>query len=338
MNYFKTIGSLADLKKQYRVLALANHPDRGGSTEAMQQINTEFEKLFKIWEHRTDTNSSVPTGYESDFYGSSAREYADYVYNEYRWRGRNYNGQSAREVAEIVRSWLKETYPGFTFSVRCRDYNSISVDLIKADFIAFREESNIKVYVDVNHYHIDRDDRITDRAREVMSNIRDFVMSYNFDDSDPMTDYFCTNFYLNLGIGTYQRPYEQTIQRLRSSVPEFRHPEGTAHKAIRQALSKAKFAIYENRRHGKITVLGEHSYSENGKEWFWPLTYSSAKTAQKRIDKLTAAGIKCRMTGYNGGYIQFLAYDETVEQALSKEKIEYDEALARYNNKYRKTA
>ena len=39
MKYFGTIMSFADLKRQYRKLAIANHPDKGGSTQAMQQKN-----------------------------------------------------------------------------------------------------------------------------------------------------------------------------------------------------------------------------------------------------------------------------------------------------------
>lgn len=338
MNHFRNIGSLAELKRQYRVLALANHPDRGGTTEAMQQINIEFEKLFKIWEHRTDSNASTPTGYESDYCGSSASQYRDYVYNEYRWRGNNYTGQSASDVSEIMRSWLKESYPEFTFSVRCRHYNSISISLIKADFIAFREEAGAKAYVDVNHYHIDNDKLITDRAKEVMSNVRDYVMSYNFDESDSMRDYFCTNFYLSLSIGTYKIPYSQTIQRLKSSVPEFKHKEGAAHKAIRQALGKAKFGTVNTRRYGDMNVLGETSYSENGEEHFYPLHYASPKTAQKRIDKLVAAGINCRLVCFRSSYIEFQSYDPQVTAALAKEKTEYETALADYNDKYRKTA
>lgn len=46
MGYFQNINSLAELKKSYRVLALQNHPDKGGSTETMQQINLEFERLY----------------------------------------------------------------------------------------------------------------------------------------------------------------------------------------------------------------------------------------------------------------------------------------------------
>ena len=47
MKYFKNITSLAELKKQYRALAIANHPDKGGDTETMQAINAEFDALLE---------------------------------------------------------------------------------------------------------------------------------------------------------------------------------------------------------------------------------------------------------------------------------------------------
>ena len=82
MAYFKNIHSLAELKKEYRRLALENHPDKGGSTEVMQQINVEFEQLHEIWKNDT-TISANASGYENDYAGASAKEYADFVYNEY---------------------------------------------------------------------------------------------------------------------------------------------------------------------------------------------------------------------------------------------------------------
>ena len=46
MTYFQNIHSLADLKKEYRRLALEHHPDKGGDTAIMQQVNTEFGRHF----------------------------------------------------------------------------------------------------------------------------------------------------------------------------------------------------------------------------------------------------------------------------------------------------
>lgn len=70
MAYFKNIHSLAELKKEYRRLALENHPDKGGSTEVMQQINVEFERLHEIWKNDT-TVSANASGYENDYAGAS---------------------------------------------------------------------------------------------------------------------------------------------------------------------------------------------------------------------------------------------------------------------------
>lgn len=250
MAYFKNIHSLAELKKEYRRLALENHPDKGGSTEVMQQINVEFERLHEIWKNDT-TVSANASGYENDYAGASAKEYTDFVYNEYRWKGRNYQGQHTPEIVELVRNWMKETYPKYKFSVSRHHYNSIHIYLVKADFEAFKKDKGVVFHHDVNHYNIDNDDILTDRAKEVMKNVCDFVMSYNFDDSDPMTDYFCTNFYLTLGVGTYKKPYKVELPRLdcKGKKPDvFRHPEGAAHKAIRQALGGAYFSFHNSQR------------------------------------------------------------------------------------------
>ena len=322
MTYFQNIHSLADLKKEYRRLAMLHHPDKGGDTALMQQVNTEFGKLFEVWKDKPCV-STAPTGYEHDFQGATAKEYTEYVYNEYRWKGHNYTGQSAPEITELVRAWLKETYPGYRFSVRRENYNSIYIKLVSADFEAFTRESG-KVQDSINHYNIERNPDLTDRAKEVMMNVRDFIMSYNFDDSDAMTDYFHTNFYLTLGIGSYRKPYKMELPKLackRKDRPEaFRHPEGPAHKAVRQALGKARFGFIESLRHAGEMILGEDCYGPKGEHYFWPKEYSSAKTAQKRIDRLEQAGVRCKLTGYNGGYIRFLSYTPETEARLEQER------------------
>ena len=117
MTYFQDIRSLADLKKEYRRLAMLHHPDKGGDIAVMQQVNIEFEKLFDIWKDKPSIPSDS-TGYEYDYQGATAREYTEYVYNEYRWKGRNYKGQHATEIVGLGRAWLKETYPKYRFSDR----------------------------------------------------------------------------------------------------------------------------------------------------------------------------------------------------------------------------
>ena len=46
MKHFSSVTSLDELKLQYKKLAFKNHPDRGGKTEVMQEINSEYEQLL----------------------------------------------------------------------------------------------------------------------------------------------------------------------------------------------------------------------------------------------------------------------------------------------------
>ncbi len=46
MNYFTFVKDLADLKSQYKALCRVHHPDLGGSTEAMQKLNAEYDYVL----------------------------------------------------------------------------------------------------------------------------------------------------------------------------------------------------------------------------------------------------------------------------------------------------
>ena len=48
MTYFTNIHTLDELKREYRRLAFANHPDRGGDVETMKAINAEYEAMHEI--------------------------------------------------------------------------------------------------------------------------------------------------------------------------------------------------------------------------------------------------------------------------------------------------
>jgi len=46
--YFENISTLEELRKQYKELLKLHHPDNGGNLEIMQEINAEYDRLFKI--------------------------------------------------------------------------------------------------------------------------------------------------------------------------------------------------------------------------------------------------------------------------------------------------
>lgn len=47
MKWFNNPKTLEELKKQYKRLAMENHPDVGGNETSMKQINVEYDSLFK---------------------------------------------------------------------------------------------------------------------------------------------------------------------------------------------------------------------------------------------------------------------------------------------------
>lgn len=46
--WFNNPKTAEEVKSQYRELCMANHPDLGGSTEDMQEINSEYGELWNI--------------------------------------------------------------------------------------------------------------------------------------------------------------------------------------------------------------------------------------------------------------------------------------------------
>ena len=47
MKWFKDISTLEELRKRYKQLVIKYHPDNGGQEEALKEINSEYDLLFK---------------------------------------------------------------------------------------------------------------------------------------------------------------------------------------------------------------------------------------------------------------------------------------------------
>jgi curved DNA-binding protein CbpA len=45
--FFKGITNLEQLRSTYKDLIKKNHPDNGGDTETMKEINIEYKKIFE---------------------------------------------------------------------------------------------------------------------------------------------------------------------------------------------------------------------------------------------------------------------------------------------------
>ena len=67
MRYFNNINTLEELRKQYKELLKKFHPDNpNGSTEATQEINAEYDKMFQILKDKHDSKADSQ-GYKSSY-------------------------------------------------------------------------------------------------------------------------------------------------------------------------------------------------------------------------------------------------------------------------------
>lgn len=204
MKYFKNIHSLSELKKQYRALALSNHPDRGGDTETMQTINAEFDALFEVMKRNPE---NVITETERK---ETATGYRRHFYTQNGWEGSRYDSRlTTKDISARVKVYTKERYPDYKFSVRCEYFSmgsALHIRLVSGPVAALAPDCGreyISTMSEIKDYP-----GITDEVRSVMADVVDYANSYNYDDSDSMEDYFDTNFYLHIYIGDYGKPYQ----------------------------------------------------------------------------------------------------------------------------------
>lgn len=225
MKHFKNINSLNELKTQFKNLLKKNHPDNGGDVAVMQEINAEYDALFKIWKNRHEQST-----------GETVTETADSTrsqfYTEFGWEGKNHDwNRSLKEVAAIVRAYVKEKYPTFKFSVRtsyasmCQELH-ISLkeaphDIYNRDPETWSEEDRhtVKRKMESNSimpeltmwyeheltawlkeglekcnyykfYMVYKED-----VAAMLDDVNTLVKSYNYEDCDGMQDYFHVDFY-----------------------------------------------------------------------------------------------------------------------------------------------
>lgn len=220
MSYFKNVKSFEDLKEQFKALARKNHPDCGGDAETMKAINSEYDTLFAIWKHRHNATAAEPTTETAD---STRSEF----YTQNGWKGSKHDwSRTTKEVAALIRAYVKEIYPTYKFSVRFSSASmcsEIHVELVNAPmgiYKQFEELTDDEVFhvwrVAENNSWVEHFDCLDNehrkalkRAYEEHSFLRQYtevvqtvindvdreVRSYNYEDCDGMIDYFHVDFY-----------------------------------------------------------------------------------------------------------------------------------------------
>lgn len=303
--FFKNIKSYKDLKEQYKNLIKVNHPDNGGQLEIMQEINCEYDALFKIWKDRAEKEQTITEEEKTETAKSTRRHF----YSAYGWEGSRYDSNlTLKEIAKIVRNYVKEKYPTCKFSIRthyasmCQElsvdllefpvrfirtaeelkeiyhetftytdregvehsYESISDELqrlfriYRNNYIftkdSWKDEEFLKCYeetINDNRYGVFYAS-VTEYFQSVIDDVNAFIASYNYDDSDSMTDYFDVNFYG--GKVSYSNckvvPKTARIQKA-ETAPATTKEEKTESEEVQQIETTGKHYTVEESKHTK---------------------------------------------------------------------------------------
>ena len=251
MKYFTKEMTLEEVKAAYRVAAMRLHPDRGGSTEAMQELNNAFEIAFAMAQkfgkaNTTDTKQQPKTA-------ESASSYRRQFYTMNGWQGERYNRNlTTKDIAQLIREYVKTAYPTYRFSITS-DVNSIAIALTEYPVELTNRELLLNYYytsVYSRPVHIpskgcinandtneaDREEWINYQIETagckknflesdtwlnpviyaVLKDVQDFMNSYNYDDTNSMEDYFDRNFYDYVQIGKDDKPAKFVERTARS--------------------------------------------------------------------------------------------------------------------------
>lgn len=221
MKYFTNCTTLEALKKEYRRLCMLHHPDRGGDTATMAAINDEYDAVFPAFKLAYNRTAETPTT-------ETAQSTRNEFYTSNGWKGSNYEaGRSLKEIAQLVRKFIKEQFPTYKFSVRtsyasmcqelhvelkeapckiykgfeeltekdknelirCMTYNSVFTLTSWTD-AELKAEFERLWETQGSFYRV-----LSEQVQAAAEAVDGYVNSFNYSDCDGMQDYFDVNFY-----------------------------------------------------------------------------------------------------------------------------------------------
>lgn len=146
---------------------------------------------------------------------------------------------STTEIAKLIRKELKEKFPQCKFSVRSEYYSmgsSITISIMKANFKVKADLKDVDCtnyltshdleqieklqnnkYHQLNPYTLREEYRkdswcngvfLTEKAHKVLQEVVKIADKYNWDESDPMTDYYDVNFAFHIEVGKWNKEFE----------------------------------------------------------------------------------------------------------------------------------
>lgn len=175
------------------------------------------------------------------------------------WRGDKVDElNSINDIAKATREFVKKKFPKTKWSITVDKFSggqALNVYLMSAPFSPINnaepwgDAQGGGKYLSTNQFSFESSDSYTDEAKKVLKAVREFYNQFNYDNSDPMTDYSNIRFYEHLGIGKWDKGFVQT-ESSKPSKPTPSKPDAEGNTVPKYAVgSKVKYetskGIYE---------------------------------------------------------------------------------------------
>lgn len=190
-------------------------------TKAEEVANTKVD-ITEVKEKSTNKNTKLSLWDRVQFVEGNA----DISKYDYKYVGSNYTGLSTKDTAKEIRTLLKKQFPEVKLSITS-SYNTIDIE-IKSSLYCWEklEYSSELSCTDYREYEKEHNKELL-AIKEYCTKL---LSSYNYDDSDTMTDYFNTHFYSDVSI-SYDYTQTEQNEAIINEITDFRNKLIEAQKA-----------------------------------------------------------------------------------------------------------
>lgn len=136
----------------------------------------------------------------------------------YKFVGSNYTGLTTKETAKIIRQHLKTRFPEVKFSVTS-EYSKIDIDIKQSPY-SNNESEQLQNTAPWKYQEWQK--KNNPELISIAEYCKKLLSSYNYDDSDSMSDYFNTHFYSHVSIDWKYKQTEQT-EVIKADIINFRN-------------------------------------------------------------------------------------------------------------------
>lgn len=111
-----------------------------------------------------------------------------------------------KNLTKQVRKLLKKRYPEYKFSVRTRDHQAMDVTIYSGPMDLMKGVD--REYDDVNHFWVDEHYEDFPEKRDFLNDVLSIMQVQQREESYDGDYGSIPTYYINLRIGSYDRPYE----------------------------------------------------------------------------------------------------------------------------------